>query len=238
MAGELSLAFLAGIASFISPCCLPMVPMYLSYLAGIAGGERTPGPGGPRGSRWLVLRHAACFVVGLALVFVALGASASVLGAVLRSHRLLVRHVAGLVIVMFGLHTAGIVRLGWLQREWRPRVVPRGNGGVARSALLGAAFGAGWTPCIEPMLGSILLLGSTTATLGQGVVLLLAYAAGLRIPFLVAAAAMGGATDLLRRLGRHYRLITWLSGALLVAMGVLVYEGTFAQLSRYFLFGV
>ena len=238
MAGELFLAFLAGIASFISPCCLPMVPMYLSYLAGIAGGERTPGPGGPRGGRWMVLRHAACFVLGLALIFVALGASASVLGAALRSHLLLVRHVAGIVIMVLGLHTAGIARLGWLQREWRPRVAPRGNGGVARSALLGAAFGAGWTPCIGPMLGSILLLGSTTATLGQGVVLLLAYAAGLGVPFLVAAAALGGASELLRRLGRHYRLITWLSGALLVAMGVLVYEGTFAQLSRFFLFGV
>jgi cytochrome c-type biogenesis protein len=182
--GELGLAFLAGIVSFVSPCCLPMVPMYLSYLAGIAGGTSqpviAPGPAGAMvwqraaPARGLVLLHALGFVAGFALVFIALGASASVLGQFLRSNLLAVRHISGIVIVLLGLHTAGLLPIRWLYREWRPQVQPSGEGGLLRSAVLGLAFGAGWTPCIGPTLGSILLLGATTTTLGQGVLLLLA----------------------------------------------------------------
>ena len=248
MPGELALAFAAGIVSFISPCCLPMVPMYLSYLAGIAGGTARPPVPMPEGAarsfaraapeRWLVVFHALWFVGGFALVFVALGASASVMGQLLRSHLLLVRHAAGVIIALLGLHTAGLLRLAWLYREWRPQVRPYGEGGLLRSALLGLAFGAGWTPCVGPMLGSILLLGATSSTLGQGVLLLLAYALGLGLPFLVAAAALGGLAGVLRQVNRYLGVVSWLSGALLVAMGVMVYEGTFVQLARLFPVGL
>lgn len=253
---ELGLAVAAGVVSFVSPCCLPMVPMYLSYLGGIAG--RTNGPlalrstggagtapimppaGGAaavaiaRPSRWLVLPHAVAFVAGFSAVFVALGASASVLGVFLRLHLLVVRHVAGILIVLFGLHTAGFLRLAWLYRERRPHVDPTAGTGVGRSALLGVAFGAGWSPCIGPMLGSILLLASSTATLGQGVLLLLAYALGLGLPFLLAALCVQGLATQLRRVNRYFGVINLVAGALLVVMGVMVYAGTFLQLATLF----
>jgi len=184
------------------------------------------------------MSHAVFFVAGFALVFVALGASASVLGGLLRDHLITVRQVSGIVIVVLGLHTSGLLRLRWLYHDWRPRVTPFGEGGFLRSALLGLAFGAGWTPCVGPILGSILLLGATSNTLGQGVVLLLAYALGLGLPFLAAAFAIGGLTRFLRSLNRYFGLVSLLSGALLVAMGVMVYEGTFVTLARLFPVGL
>ncbi len=241
---ELGLALVAGLASFLSPCCLPMVPMYLSYLAGIAGRDSGGGavlqPAGPSAvgvtvvaspARWRVVLHAALFVAGFAVVFVALGASASVLGATLRAHLLLVRRVAGVTIVVFGLQTAGVLRLPWLMRERRPHVDPLAGAGLGRSALLGVAFGAGWTPCIGPMLGSILLLAGNAATLAQGVALLLAYALGLGVPFLVTAVFVQGLTAQFRRVNRYFGVINRVAGALLVVMGVMVYAGVFLRLA-------
>jgi len=241
---ELGLAFVAGVVSFVSPCCLPMVPMYLSYLAGIAGRGGRVAAARPAGvgavvtvvtvvapSRWLVLVHATGFVAGFAVVFVAMGASASVLGAFLVGHLLLVRHASGVLIVLFGLHTAGVLRLPWLSRERRLHLDPTQGAGLGRSALLGVAFGAGWSPCIGPMLGSILLLAGSAATLGQGVVLLLIYALGLGAPFLLAAVFVQGLTTRLRRLNRYFGVINLAAGALLVVMGVMVYTGTFLRLA-------
>lgn len=241
---ELGLAFVAGIVSFISPCCLPMVPLYLSYLAGIAGrgsGRTILGIARQGGaitlappSRWLILLHAACFVAGFSAVFVALGASASTLGSFLVGHLLVVRHAAGLLIVLFGLHMAGLLRLPWLYRERRLHVDPRTGAGVGRSALLGVAFGAGWSPCIGPMLGSILMLAGSAATLGRGVLLLLVYALGLGLPFLLAALFVHGLAAQLRRVNRFFGVINVAAGALLVLMGVLVYMGTFLRLATLF----
>src|ERR671936_1918534 len=205
------LAFVAGVVSFISPCCLPMVPMYLSYLAGIAGRSTNRPVLQPAGvaavavaapSRWLILLHASAFVAGFSVVFVALGASASMLGVFLHLHRLMVRHIAGVVIVLLGLHTAGILRLSWLYRERRVHIDPTVGAGMGRSGALGLAFGAGWSPCIGPILGSILLLAGNTTTLGQGVLLLLAYALGLGLPFLLAALFVQGLAGHLRRVKR------------------------------------
>jgi cytochrome c-type biogenesis protein len=240
---ELSLAFVAGVVSFVSPCCLPMVPMYLSYLAGIAGRSAARPMLQPAGgaavalaapSRWLILLHASAFVAGFSVVFVALGASASMLGVFLHLHRLVVRHVAGVVIVLLGLHTAGILRLSWLYRERRVHIDPTVGAGMGRSGALGLAFGAGWSPCIGPILGSILLLAGNTTTLGQGVLLLLAYALGLGLPFLLAALFVQGLAEHLRRVKRYVGIINLGAGALLVLMGVLVYAGTFLRLATLF----
>lgn len=245
---ELGLAFVAGIVSFVSPCCLPMVPMYLSYLAGIAGrGTTVTALASPVGtgtgtaitmraqpSRVLIMLHAAAFVAGFSVIFVALGASASVLGVLLRTHLLLLRHVAGVLIVLFGLHTAGLLRLSWLYRERRAHVDPTTGVGLGRSAALGLAFAAGWSPCIGPMLGSILLLASNTATLGQGVLLLVAYSVGLGLPFLLAAAFVQGLAERLRRVNRYFGAINLVAGALLVVMGVMVYAGVFLRLAILF----
>lgn len=241
---ELGLAFVAGVVSFVSPCCLPMVPIYLSYLAGIAGrgtGRLALQPAGGAGtlavartSRWVILLHAVWFVAGFSAVFVALGASASMLGVFLRLHLLIVRHMAGILIVLFGLHTAGILRLSWLYRERRLQVDPTAGAGMGRSALLGLAFGAGWSPCIGPMLGSILLLASNATTLGQGVLLLLTYALGLGLPFLLAAFFVQGLAVQLRRVNRYFGIISLGAGALLVLMGVMVYAGIFLRLATLF----
>ncbi len=245
---ELGLAVVAGLVSFVSPCCLPMVPMYLSYLAGIAGRGTAItaltfpiGTGtGPavavrvRPSRAVIMLHAAAFVAGFSVIFVALGASASVLGVLLRTHLLLLRHVAGLLIVLFGLHTAGVLRVSWLYRERRAHVDPTVGVGLGRSAALGLAFAAGWSPCIGPLLGSILLLAGNTATLGQGVLLLVAYSAGLGLPFLLAAAFVQGLAERLRRVNRYFGAINLVAGALLVLMGVMVYAGVFLRLATIF----
>ena len=240
---ELGLAFVAGVVSFVSPCCLPMVPIYLSYLAGIAGRSAAPPMLQPAGgaavavaapSRWLILLHASAFVAGFSVVFVALGASASMLGVFLHLHRLMVRHIAGVIIVLLGLHTARILRLSWLYRERRVHVDPTVGAGMGRSSALGLAFGAGWSPCIGPILGSILLLAGNTTTLGQGVLLLLAYALGLGLPFLLAALFVQGLAGHLRRLKRYVGIINLGAGALLVLMGVLVYAGTFLRLATLF----
>ena len=240
---ELGLALVAGIVSFISPCCLPMVPMYLSYLAGIAGRSAAPPMLQPAGgaavavaapSRWLILLHASAFVAGFSVVFVALGASASMLGVFLHLHRLMVRHIAGVIIVLLGLHTAGLLRLSWLYRERRVHIDPTVGAGMGRSGVLGLAFGAGWSPCIGPVLGSILLLAGNTTTLGQGVLLLLAYALGLGLPFLLAALFVQGLAAHLRRVKRYVGIINLGAGALLVLMGGMVYAGTFLRLATLF----
>ncbi|MDQ2831559.1 MAG: cytochrome c biogenesis protein CcdA [Chloroflexota bacterium] len=245
---ELGLAFVAGLVSFASPCCLPMVPMYLSYLAGIAGrGTVVTALAPPAGtgtgtaiamraqpSRALIMLHAAAFVAGFSVIFVALGASASVLGVLLRTHLLLLRHVAGVLIVLFGLHTAGLLRVSWLYRERRAHVDPTTGVGLGRSAALGLAFAAGWSPCIGPMLGSILLLAGNTATLGQGVLLLIAYSVGLGLPFLLAATFVQGLAERLRRVNRYFGAINLVAGALLVVMGVMVYAGVFLRLATLF----
>ena len=242
---ELGLAFVAGLVSFVSPCCLPMVPMYLSYLAGIAGRGATTTSAALGGtsavatvrvqpSRALIMLHAVAFVAGFSVIFVALGASASVLGMLLRTHLLLLRHVAGVLIVLFGLHMAGVLRVSWLYRERRARVDPTRGVGLGRSAALGLAFAAGWSPCIGPMLGSILLLAGNAATLGQGVVLLVAYSVGLGLPFLLAAAFVQGLAERLRRVNRYFGAINLVAGALLVLMGVMVYAGIFLRLATLF----
>ncbi|HKC74077.1 MAG TPA: cytochrome c biogenesis protein CcdA [Chloroflexota bacterium] len=241
---ELGLAGLAGMLSFLSPCCLPLVPMYLGYLSGIAGRSgglpvlqpagRASAAVGARPSQWLVLLHATCFVAGFSSIFVVLGASASVLGAFLGEHRLALRHIAGIVIVLLGLHTAGVWRFSWLYRDRRMRVDPTVGAGVARSAALGAAFGAGWSPCIGPMLGSIIFLAGNASTLGQGVLLLLAYSVGLGIPFLLAALFVQGFARQARRVQRFFSIINVVAGGLLVTMGLLVYTGTLLRLATLF----
>lgn len=240
---DLGLALVAGVVSFASPCCLPMVPMYPSYLAGIAGRSASRPILQPVGvsataavatpSRWLILLHAGAFVVGFGVVFVALGATASLLGVFLLAHQLLLRHAAGVLIVLFGLHTAGLLRLSWLYRERCLHVDPTTGAGVGRSGLLGLAFGAGWSPCIGPMLVSI-LLASNASTLGQGVLLLAVYSLGLGLPFLLAALFVQGVAAPVRRLNRFFGAITLIAGILLVVMGVMVYAGVFQRLATLF----
>ncbi|MFD2610580.1 cytochrome c biogenesis CcdA family protein [Deinococcus taklimakanensis] len=212
-APSLTVAFLAGLVSFLSPCVLPLVPSYL----GVIGGARAP------------LTRALGFILGFGLVFVALGATASTLGALLAPHKLLLGRLAGVLIVFFGLVMLGAVRLPWLMRDTRQLANAGGYGPVA----LGAAFAFGWSPCLGPALGSILGLAASSASLGSGVVLLLAYTLGLAVPFLLAALLWHRLN--LRRLNRYAGVFEKVGGGILVLVGLLMATGEFTRLAAFLL---
>lgn len=251
--------YVAGLASFLSPCVFPLVPGYLSYLAGTAGDHaRRRDEEAPR-LRWRVAMHALCFVCGFSLIFIALGATASTLGIFLRTHLALLREIAGVVLILAGLQVAGVPRallylwerrsaiarsgsssaLEWCRalylgalREHRVEV-RRGEPALAKSALIGVAFGAGWTPCIGPILGSIYTLAAVSGSLRQGVALLAIYSLGLGLPFLATGLLIDRATPAFRRLSRALPLVMLACGALMMAMGALVLSGLLTRLAQF-----
>ncbi|CAN5797879.1 cytochrome c biogenesis protein CcdA [soil metagenome] len=225
---SIGLAFAAGLISFLSPCVLPIVPGYLGYLSGVSVGGEGVGRSSP--SRGRAVLHAALFVLGFSLVFVALGASATALGSTLRGLLPVLQRVGGVMVALFGLYLLGLLRLGFLMRERRFELASRPAGKVG-SVLTGVAFGAGWTPCIGPVLASVLLYAGMEETMARGMLLLTAYALGLGLPFLVAAAALDrflSGARLLRRWGMPLQRGT---GGVLLVLGILLATGRFAQLT-------
>ncbi len=227
------LAFLAGLVSFVSPCCLPLVPTYVTYLAGTSYDELVSDPARLKNR---ILANAAAFVLGFSLVFILLGAGASVIGQALRANMSLLRQVSALVVVGFGLHMMGFLRLPFLEREMRvgAGALPGAAAGIPRSLLMGAAFSAGWSPCIGPILASILFLASQAGTAAAGAGLLAVYSAGLALPFLAVAVSMRWFLGLLPRLGRTMAAVRTASGALLVGVGLMIYFNVFTVLNRWF----
>ena len=219
------IAFLAGLLSFLSPCVLPLVPSYVSFITGLSLDDM-------EARRWTAFTHALLFVSGFSLIFVALGLTATGVGQVLNVHQVWLERVGGALIVFFGLYLLGVFRIGALARERRVQLQHKPVGYLG-SALVGVAFGAGWTPCIGPILGSVLLYTSATATLGQGVALLLAYSLGLAVPFLLAALAVERFLAWFQRYRRFVPLVERLAGALLVIVGVLLATGYFTLLASY-----
>ncbi len=222
----LLLAFGAGLLSFLSPCVLPMVPIYLGYLTGAA-----VTPEGIVAARRVAVFHAAAFVLGFTLIFVAIWSALSVLTSFLPKSDL--AHVAGLILIVFGVHFIGIVRVPFLFREKRFEVRNRPLG-YSTSLLTGMAFAAGWTPCIGPTLSGVIALATQEATVLQGTGLLLVYSAGLGIPFLLVALGLGSASTFLKRFSPHLRKVEIASGLLLFAMGVLLVTDAFQLLNTYF----
>ncbi len=218
-------AFVGGILSFLSPCVLPLVPSYLGFITGFTVEEM-----GNR--RRLAMVHATLFVVGFSLVFVLLGASATALGSALRFYKEWIMRGGGILIVFFGLYCLGIIKLGFLTQEKRMHL-ERKPIGYLGSVLVGIAFGAGWSPCIGPILGGILSLAATEADLSRGMRLLVAYSAGLAVPFLVAAYAVESFLDWFQRFRRHLGLVQKISGGLLVVVGLLIATGQFTRLAGY-----
>lgn len=227
---SLGVAFLAGVVSFLSPCVLPIVPSYVTFITGMTLDELTArGTGAARARAAL---HAALFVLGFTLVFVALGATATVFGAVLQRSLPLLQQIGGVIITVFGLYLVGVLRIPALMRDRRVHLASR-PAGLVGSVLVGVAFGAGWTPCVGPVLASILLYAGTTATMARGMLLLGAYGIGLGIPFFVAAVGLNWYIAGARRLTRWLRPVEIVAGTLLIAVGVLLFTGRFTALSAF-----
>lgn len=210
-------AFAAGLLSFFSPCVLPLVPSYLAYLAG-SSLEELP-LRGREGGRLRLFSRTAFFVLGFSLLFVLMGVSAGKLGQLLLRHQFILRKLSGALILLYGMYLAGILNFGWLARERRLCFGPREAGWVS-SFLLGAAFSAGWTPCVGPVLASILLVAGQSASMGTGALLLSAYSLGLGVPFLLAALAVGPVVRVLPRGSRYLFFWSKSCGLLLAGLGL------------------
>ena len=221
-------SLLAGLISFLSPCVLPIVPPYLAYMSGISLDSSAVK------SNLKVVIVAAFFVMGLSTVFLILGVAASSFGILLLGYKDLLTTVAGLLIMCFGLHFLGIVRIPLLNREVRFDVGDKG-GSFFGAYLLGLAFAFGWTPCIGPQLGAILSLAASEASLYKGMILLSFYALGLGIPFLVVAAFLSKMGNTLLFLKRNFELIERVMGLLLWTVGLLMLSGGFTDLSFWLL---
>jgi cytochrome c-type biogenesis protein len=226
-------AFVGGILSFASPCCLPLVPAYVGYMVGTA----TEGPG----TRRRTLFHGLAFVTGFTIVFVAFWASIGAVGYVLADQAVLLRRIGGVVLVVLGLQVAGVINLRALWRDTRPLPAMAGGPGFVtmttsapsygRSLVFGTFFAAGWSPCIGPILGGILGLAMVTSSVAQGTVLLVAYAAGLAVPFLAVALGADWVAHRLTWVGRHHRAVSAFTGAALILIGVLMITDTLARLA-------
>ena len=235
MTGELTLPIiaLAGLLSFLSPCVLPLVPPYLCYLAGTSVSELSQRAKVDGALRRRVMRSALFFVLGFSTVFIALGAGASLIGAVLRMYAHILAQVAGVAIIVMGLHFLGVFRIGMLSREARLDVQrPAGMGGAY---IMGLAFAFGWTPCIGPVLAGVLAVAGSESTVWRGAGLLAVYSAGLGGPFLLAAFAMGPFLRFLSRFRAHLGKIEKVMGVLLIVTGILFLTGTISQFGFYLL---
>jgi cytochrome c-type biogenesis protein len=223
-------AFAAGEVSFLSPCVLPLVPGYVSYLAGHAA--RNPATSPP--PRLAAFGLGVCFVLGFSMVFILFGAGASALGQWLLSYRYELNILGGALVIAFGLLTIGLLRPGWLLRDSRLHLdIPGGQ--PLGAWLLGVAFAFGWTPCIGPMLGAILTLSASAASLSKGVGLLAVYSAGLGVPFLASAVFTEALTRRIRGVGRLGRSLQMLSGGVMVAMGAAMVTGELTSFSYWLL---
>ncbi|MHB8145674.1 MAG: cytochrome c biogenesis CcdA family protein [Vulcanimicrobiaceae bacterium] len=226
-------AFAAGIVSFVSPCILPIVPAYLSFLAGISF-DQLATTDQTVASRRRILAAAAAFCAGFITVFVLLGASASVVGRLLADEAGTIAKISGVLIVLLGLHYVGAFRLPWLDRDIRFHPLIKKSGPIG-AYVIGLAFAFGWTPCVGPILATILVIAGNSHDLLRGVALLLAYGLGIAIPFLAAALAFGTFSKFFTVIKRHMRAVEISSGVLLIATGTLIAIGSIANVSGWLL---
>ena len=236
-------AFGAGLLSFISPCVLPLIPGYLSYISGLSldemrGTVTAAGAGAgvavvaPPATRRRVIIASLAFILGFSIVFVALGAAASAIGQFLLQRLPLLNRIAGAIIIIFGLHTMGLLRIEWLYQERRVQTT-RKPAGVIGTMLVGIAFAFGWTPCIGPILAGIMAVAASQDRVGEGVQLLAVYSMGLGVPFFASALAINRFFGAMSRIRRHYHKVELVSGILLVAIGLLIFTNQFAVIAQW-----
>ncbi|MGZ9234797.1 MAG: cytochrome c biogenesis CcdA family protein [Anaerolineales bacterium] len=222
----IGLAFLAGMASFLSPCVFSLIPAYIGYLGGRAmGGETT------ERNRFITFTHGLAFVLGFSAVFITLGVASSAFGRLLFDLRFILAKVGGIVVIIFGLHMIGVFRIPFLEYDTRVQQMPNPRWGYLSSALMGVFFSAGWAPCVGPVLGAILTLAMNGGSISTGVSLLSAYSAGLAIPFLIAALGVGWVSMTLRKYGKAMHYIEIGMGVVLVILGILLFAGIFERIA-------
>jgi cytochrome c-type biogenesis protein len=234
----IGLAFLAGLASFLSPCVFTLVPAYVGYLGG-----RAAGMDASANNRFLTLTHGLAFVLGFSTIFVLFGAAASAIGGFLVNSQDTITRVGGILVIIFGLHMIGVLRVPILDYDTRVQQAPDRRFGYLSSALMGIFFSAGWSPCVGPVLGAILTFALNGGSVATGVTLLSAYSVGLAIPFLLAALGIGWVTVVLKKYGHVMHYVEVVMGVVLVVVGYLLNSGTFALLAQqgqffYFDFGL
>ena len=221
------LAFLAGLASFLSPCVFSLIPAYIGYLGGRAvGGEATDR------NRFITFTHGLAFVLGFSAVFITLGAASSAFGRLLFDLRFVLSKVGGIVVMIFGLHMLGVFRIPFLEYDTRVQTMPDRRWGYLSSALMGVFFSAGWAPCVGPVLGAILTLALNGGSISTGVSLLSAYSAGLAIPFLIAALGVGWVSLALRKYGKTLHYLEKAMGVVLILLGIMLFAGIFERIAQ------
>src|SRR5512145_967982 len=229
---SIGLSFLAGLASFLSPCVFSLVPAYVGYLGGrAAGGETT------ESNRFITFTHGLAFVLGFSVVFITLGVATSAFGSLLFDLRGVLEKAGGIVVIIFGLHMIGIFRIPFLEYDTRVQQAPDPKWGYFSSALMGVFFSAGWAPCVGPVLGAILTLALNGGSISTGVSLLSAYSAGLAIPFLIAALGIGWVSLTLRKYGKLMHYAEIVMGVILILLGIMLFAGVFeliAQRAQFF----
>lgn len=234
MSVSIGLAFLAGLASFLSPCVFSLVPAYISYLSGQSIAALKANQNASK--KLETFSHGLAFVLGFSLIFISLGVTASAIGGLLYSIRDILAKIGGIVVIFFGLHLTGILRIPFLEYDVRAQSSLNKGRNYLSSFLMGIFFSAGWSPCVGPVLSAILTLAVNGGSIAEGVKLLSAYSAGLAIPFLLAALGIGWVTKILQRYGKAMHYIEIAMGIILIIVGGMLFFGVLEQLNRFGLF--
>jgi cytochrome c-type biogenesis protein len=221
------MAFLAGLASFLAPCVLPLVPANLGYLTG----QTVTGTPPNRKERMIIVLHALFFVIGFSVIFITLGIAANTIGRFIRGD--ILRYVGGIIIIVFGLNLMQILHLSFLDQDARMQVQLKHRWGFASSLLVGMAFAAGWTPCVGPVLSTILIVSAEQDSIVRGIVLLAAYSAGVGLPFIVAGFLLDQFRGILQRLGPHLVTIQKIAGLMVVIVGIIVLTDSFTVIGAW-----
>lgn len=224
------MAFTAGLFSFISPCVLPVVPSYLCYITGLSFEDLTDETESPKIVKWMIIKNSLMFIGGFSLVFILFGATATSLGQFLHMYQAAIRKIGGAVVVLFGLYIMGILKLSFLMADKRIHLQDK-PAGLIGSFIVGVAFASGWTPCVGPILGTILLYASTSGSVSTGIFLLSAYSLGIGLPLFILSFGFNSFLAAYKKLIPYMKYINIISGAFMIFIGALIFSNSFTLLT-------